>query len=233
MKKTENLPVPLLIMVVMILIIISSCSKEDDDSSGIKDSDGNTYKVVTIGTQVWFGENLKTTKYNDGTAIPLVTDAVTWDGLSTPAYCWMDNDITSKSTYGALYNWHAVHTGKLCPTGWHAATDNDWTTLVDYVGGAAVAGGKLKSTRTSPDAHPRWDSPNTGATDEYKFSALPEGGRSSGGEFRTEGKYGTWWSATEWTSSGAYLRDMYADRSDVFKGGSSKEHGFSVRCIKD
>lgn len=232
MKKRQQIGMILLVSTLM-LIITSGCKKneEDNDLSGVKDIDGNTYKIVTIGTQVWFGENLRTTKYNDGTAIPLVIDPVDWDELNSPAYCWRDNDIANKSTYGALYNWYAVHTGKLCPTGWHVSTDVEWTTLVDFVGGEAVAGGKLKSTRTSPDAHPRWDSPNTGATDEYKFTALPGGGRSSGGEFYTD--YGTWWSDTEWTSTGAYLRDMHADRSDVFRGGSNKENGFAVRCIKD
>ena len=226
--------ISLIFVIASFLVLAVSCKKkEGDNPETVTDIDGNVYHIVTIGTQVWFDENLKTTKYSDGTDIPYVTDAATWDGLSTPAYCWQDNDISNKTTYGALYNWYVVNTAKLCPTGWHVATDDDWTALVNFVGGAAVAGGKLKSTRTAPDAHPRWDSPNTGAIDEYNFKALPEGGRSSGGEFTTKGKYGTWWSSNEWTPTGAYLRDMYADRSDVFKGGSNKEHGFSVRCIKD
>jgi uncharacterized protein (TIGR02145 family) len=233
MKSKLKNRISLIVVCASFLVLAVSCKKEGDNPDTITDIDGNVYNTVTIGTQVWFDENLKTTKYNDATDIPYVTDAATWDGLSTPAYCWHENDISNKNTYGALYNWYAVNTAKLCPAGWHVATNDDWDTLVDYIGGAADGGGKLKSTRTAPDAHPRWDSPNTGATDEYNFKALPEGGRSTDGHFVTKGKYGTWWSANEWTTSGAYLRDMYADQSNIFSGGSNKEHGFSVRCIKD
>jgi len=234
MKTTTKYCFILPLVLISIMMIMSNCSDDEEVvSNQIKDADGNVYTTVIIGTQVWLNENLKTTKYNDGTAIPYVTDNTAWDDLTTSAYCWQDNDITNKSAYGALYNWYAVNTGNLCPDGWHESTDDDWNTLVNFLGGEAVAGGKLKSTRTAPDAHPRWDSPNTGATDEYNFRALPEGGRSTGGEFTTKGKYGTWWSATEWNSTGAYLRDMYADKSTVFRGGSDKANGFSVRCVKD
>ena len=122
----------------------------------VQDIDGNNYLTVTIGTQIWMAENLRTTKYNDGTAIPLVTDNTTWANLTTPAYCWYNNDAkTNGSTYGALYNWYSVNTKKLCPTGWHVPNDTEWTTLTTYLGGTAVAGGKLKETGT---AH--WYSPN-------------------------------------------------------------------------
>ena len=108
----------------------------------VVDIDGNVYHTVTIGTQVWMVENLKTTKYNDGTAIPLVTDNTAWGALTTPGYCWYNNDsATYKNTYGALYNWYAVNTGKLAPTGWHVPTDSEWTVLTTYLGGQSVAGG--------------------------------------------------------------------------------------------
>ena len=111
----------------------------------VTDDDGNVYHSVTIGTQVWMVENLKTTKYNDGTSIPLVTDATDWHNLLTPGYCWNNNDeATYKATYGALYNWYTVNTGNLCPTGWHVPGDAEWTTLTTYLGGEDVAGGKLK-----------------------------------------------------------------------------------------
>jgi len=110
----------------------------------ITDIDGNYYTTVTIGTQVWMVENLKTTKYNDGTGIPLVTDNTVWCNLSTPGYCWYNNDETTyKNPYGALYNWHTVHTGKLCPSGWHVPTDSEWITLTSYFGGMNTAD-KLK-----------------------------------------------------------------------------------------
>ena len=98
------------------------------------DADGNVYHTVTIGTQTWTVENLKTSKYNDGTKIPLVTDGTTWGNLTTPGYCWHNNDAaTNKATYGALYNWYAVNTGKLAPSGWHVPTDAEWTTLENYL----------------------------------------------------------------------------------------------------
>jgi len=107
----------------------------------VTDYDGNNYKTTKIGNQVWMKESLKTTKYNDGTSIPLVTEPTTWSNLTTPGYCWYNNDqATYKATYGALYNWFTVNTGKLCSTNWHVPSDTEWTTLTDYLGGANVAG---------------------------------------------------------------------------------------------
>ncbi len=195
----------------------------------ITDTDGNTYTIVTIGNQVWMRENLKTTKYSDGTAIPDITGNSAWAGLSTPAYCWYNNDQnTYGNVYGALYNWYAVNTGKLCPTGWHVPADAEWTTLTDYLGGASVAGGKLKEADT---AH--WRSPNTGATNSSGFTALPGGYRVSNGSFLNIGDCGYWWGSTENGTDGAWGRGMYYSDGDVFRGSSNKYFGFSVRCIKD
>lgn len=169
-----------------------------EEATGAVDADGNVYSTVVIGNQEWFAVNLKTTKYNNGTPIPNVTSNSDWGNLTTGAYAWYENnEATYKNAYGALYNWYAVNTGNLCPTGWRVPTDAEWTTLANYVGGESVAGGKLKSTRTAPDAHPRWESPNTGATDEYGFSALPGGYRSGSGGFSSIGGNGNWWSSTE------------------------------------
>jgi uncharacterized protein (TIGR02145 family) len=104
----------------------------------VKDIDGNVYKTVTIGKQVWMAENLKTAKYNDGKTIPLVTDNTEWSNLSAPAYCWYNNDIANKEVYGALYNWYTVNTNKVCPKGWHIPIDAEWTTLTTYLGGEGV-----------------------------------------------------------------------------------------------
>lgn len=112
----------------------------------VTDTEGNTYKTIKTVTQTWMAENLKTTKYNDGTLIPNVSDNTAWTQLSSGAYCWYSNDINNKSTFGALYNWYAVNTGKLCPEGWHVPGDDEWTTLTGYLGGEDVAGGKMKST---------------------------------------------------------------------------------------
>ncbi len=195
----------------------------------ISDIEGNEYLTVQIGTQTWMAENLKTTKYNDGIAIPLATDNAAWSGLTTSGYCWYNNDsATYAQTYGALYNWYTVNTGNLCPTGWHVPTDAEWTTLTDYLGGESVAGGKLKET-----GYTHWNSPNTGATNETGFTALPGGYRSSNGTFASVGTYGYWWSATETNAENARPRYVYYLNSLVYRNYHDKRSGLSVRCVRD
>ena len=195
----------------------------------VTDIDGNVYHTVTIGTQVWMVENLKVTKYNDGTAIPLVTDNTAWSNLTTAGYCWYNNDApTYKDTYGALYNWYTVNTGKLCPAGWHVPNDAEWTTLTTYLGDVNVEGGKLKETGT---AH--WLSPNAGATNESGFEGRPGGTRFSNGTFSLIGEYGAWWSSSEITTSNAWLRVLLLSDDRVYKVGLDNDSGFSVRCLRD
>jgi uncharacterized protein (TIGR02145 family) len=154
----------------------------------VKDVDGNVYHTVTIGTQVWLAEDLKTTRYNDGTPIAYVTDTAEWGSLHSGAYCWANNDGSNKSVYGALYNWYTTDLGKLCPVGWHVSSNSDWERLVDNCGGWEIAGGKLKEAGT---AH--WASPNVGATNEFGFTALPAGGRSCDGKFSILGQDLGYW----------------------------------------
>ena len=141
-------------------------------------------------------QNLKTTSYNDGTAIPLVTDLNIWYILGTPGYCWYNDSIQYKNLYGALYNWYTVNTGKLCPTGWHIPTYIEWDTLMNYLGGLNIAGGALKSTTG-------WNSPNIGATNSSGFTALPGGiiDQNDGG-FGEKGIVGFWWAAQYYPSLG-------------------------------
>lgn len=196
----------------------------------VNDSDGNTYNVIKVGDQVWMAENLRTTKYNDGTTIPLVTDVTTWINLTTPAYCWSNNDIGNKPVYGALYTWHTVKTGKLCPSGWHVPTDAEWTILENHLGGYAVAGGKLKETGTE-----HWLTPNTDATNETGFTARAGGWRDGDtGGFTTLGVVGTWWTSQETTPGRAYWRELYFNSGSVYpKAGGDPSFGLSVRCIRD
>jgi uncharacterized protein (TIGR02145 family) len=191
----------------------------------VSDIDSNTYRTIQIGTQTWTAENLKSIKYNDGTDIPFVTDVSAWAALSTPGYCWYNNDSVA---CGAIYNWHAVNTGKLCPTGWHVPTDAEWTILTDYLGGQSVSGGKLKETGTT-----HWLSPNTGATNESGFTAIPGGYRSYAGVFNGIGSYGFWWTSTEGLTAGAYYRDTYYGYNSSDRSNSSKKSGLSVRCLKN
>jgi len=200
----------------------------DITRSSVDDIDGNTYKTVSIGTQVWMAENLKTTRYNDNTLIPLVTDNTAWDHLITPGYCWYNNDAsTYKPDYGALYNWYTVATGKLCPSGWHVPTDLQWSEMSTYLGGATLAGDKLKE---EGEAH--WTILNSGATNESGFTALPGGGRIDG-SFVYIGTSGAWWSVTAYDAEKAFCRELDNDIDELMEGFLAKSQGFSVRCIQD
>jgi uncharacterized protein (TIGR02145 family) len=194
----------------------------------VTDADGNVYHTVTIGTQVWMVENLKTTKYNDGTPIPLAPGSAAWEFIWTGAYCWYNNDITNKNPYGAIYNYFAISTNKLAPTGWHVPTDAEWSTLTTYLGGESVAGGKLKEAGTT-----HWASPNKGATNETGFSALPGGYLTDTGVFTSMGKYGDWLSATKSDNNNAVIRMLLFDAEMVITYPNATVYGFSVRCVKD
>ena len=195
----------------------------------VKDIDGNAYIPINIGKQVWMTENLKTTKYNDGTAIPLVTDDSAWKTLLTPAYCWFNNDIENKEVYGALYNWYTVNTKKLCPKGWHVPIDREWKTLIAFLGDPDIAGDKLKETGLT-----HWKNYLTIATNEFDFTALPGGLRLYSGSFPDFGNsYAVWWSATEYNETRAWNVGLHNSSSKVFRGYDNKQNGFSVRCIRD
>lgn len=201
-------------------------------SEPLTDIDGNAYNTVIIGDQVWMQENLKVSKLNDGTRIPLVENYDTWFQTDDPGYSWYNNDKdTYGDTYGAFYNWYTVNTGKMCPDGWHVPSDEEWTTMTDFLGGEEVAGGKLKEAGTE-----HWDSPNTGATNESGFTGLPGGYRSNGGQYYSMGWTGNWWTSTlvdDGWDTYAYKRRLQSDLGRVHKGYSNKNFGFYVRCIKD
>jgi len=195
----------------------------------VNDADGNTYNVIKIGDQVWMAENLRTTRYNDGTAIPNVTDGVAWANLTTPAYCWYNNDIAYKPVYGALYTWYTVATEKLCPAGWHVASEGDWTLLENHLEGYIVAGGKMKEIGTE-----HWIAPNTNATNVSGFTARPAGWREGGGGvYQYLGSAGTWWTSTQYGSY-AVWRIIYNSSGELgHPGGGDPSFGLSVRCIKN
>ena len=221
-----------------VLIFTCSCSKDDNpednefsgDTGTFTDArDGQVYNWLRIGEQIWMAENLKATKYNDGTPIPLVTINGAWIKLSKPGFCWYENDEdTYKDTYGALYNWYAVNFPQLSPAGWHIPGDEEWTELTDYLGGADDAGGKLKETGTA-----NWTDPNTGATNESGFTGLPGGWRVTDGSFNRLEHYAYWWSATGSSSYSAYSRSVIYDDDDVEREESAKIMGLAVRCVKD
>jgi uncharacterized protein (TIGR02145 family) len=207
----------------------SDLKTQENAEQILQDIDGNIYNTVKIDRQTWMAKNLKTTRYNDGTAIPLVTDEAAWAALSTPGYCWYNSDsVTYKNTYGALHNGYTVITDKLCPAGWHVPSDEEWTRLTDYLGGQIYAGDRLKETGTD-----YWVSPNTGATNDVGYTALPGGLRYHDGIFHDFGFSGYWWTSTEYSSTRAYFRYIDYEYSELFRFNNLKKIGFSVRCIRD
>lgn len=195
------------------------------------DQAGNVYKTIVIGTQEWMAENLKTTVYSNGETIPNVTNNSQWEKLTNGAWSYYLHDSLFECPYGKLYNWYAVSdTRNVCPIGWHVPTDEEWTTLENYLGGSAVWQGKLKSIGTT-----YWQVPNSGATNESGFSGLPGGFRIGSGNFSATKQIGSWWSATENNSykKSAWTRGLGYYVNQISRGFSDKEIGLSIRCIKN
>ena len=192
------------------------------------DADGNVYPAITIGKQVWMAENLKTSRFNDGKPIQLVTDNNIWKALKIPAYCWLNNDIANKDVYGALYNWFTVNTNKLCPKGWHVPTNTEWGAMITFLGDENTAGSKLKETGSD-----HWENSLIIATNDFDFTALPAGMRYDSGTFPIfANNYAVWWSSTR-SNPDAWNRGLFFSSSRTFKGHENVRSGFSVRCIRD
>ncbi|MBL7955959.1 MAG: hypothetical protein JNJ91_13055 [Flavobacteriales bacterium] len=200
--------------------------------SSVTDIDGNTYPVVQIGDQCWMAANLKTTRYNDGTSIPNVTEDNAWNQLNSGAWCAYNNSSANDATYGKLYNWYAASNPNICPQGWHVPTDAEWTVLTDHLGGSNVAGGKMKAVS------PLWNAPNTGATNESGFSGLPVGHRDGhggvgGGGYFGLGYYGYLWSASEMNPESAWKRSLWDTDAHLSRLFDSKGDANCVRCVRD
>jgi uncharacterized protein (TIGR02145 family) len=195
----------------------------------VTDFDGNTYNTVNINTQVWMKENLKVTHYNNGNPIENVTDNGAWGALGTGAYSAYNNDANTSAVYGNMYNFYAViDSRKICPAGWHVPADWEWNNLLTFLGGASVAGGKLKEAGT---AH--WTSPNTGATNTSGFTLLPGGLRMTSGSFVQLNGFSYTWTSTDQDTYNA-LYNWIGSSSAANNGNiGSKTYGMSVRCIRD
>lgn len=194
------------------------------------DADGNNYSTVQIGTQIWMAENLNTTKYRDGSLISNIADASNWNSTDGGAYCDHQNNPYNSLIFGKLYNWYAVTENRnICPIGWHVPTNSEWTILSTYLGGDNIAGGKLKETGNS-----HWSSPNTGATNEAGFTALPSGYRDGGsGAFSDLTSYACWWSTDFNSNPWSYFPAVIFNSDVKTTMTGSKLNGFSIRCIKD
>jgi len=255
----DNLRTRWLLIAALSLVIIS-CKKDDADpqptiiggvqtvqTTSVTDIDGNTYFVIPIGNQYWMTENLRTTRYADGTAIPLTEDVSSWIAAGTAgteALCAYENNATNAAVYGFLYNWYATTSAHhICPLGWHVPSDLEWKRLETAMGmppdeldqlsvargTAQNVGGRLKSTSTL------WQAPNVGATNASGFSGLASGYRSgSTGGFESLTRFGMWWSSTSGEDpSVALSRTLHQDYVGVQRIGSPKGRGFCLRCIQD
>lgn len=196
----------------------------------VMDIDGNIYNIVTIGSQKWLKENLKTTHYNDGTLIPLISDSPTWGSQTNPAYCWYNNDeVSYKIPYGALYNWYAVNTNKVCPTGWHVPTLSEFSILFLYVNGKGCSlGDGLKEVGSD-----HWGISNTG-NNSSGFTAVPGGSRwYSDGEFDYITLSAYFWSNSIYDTKTAYCSNISNTSCASAYNYTGKASGKSVRCIKN
>lgn len=215
--------------------------------STVTDIEGNIYNTVQIDNQCWMKENLRTTKYQDNTAIPNVMGGNDWSNLTNGAYVWYNNNHIWKDVYGALYNWYAIEESYgICPTGWHVPSNADWDVLVDFFGGGnSPAGNELKSCRqlNSPlggdcntTEHPRWVMNATHyGTNDHGFTSIPGGYRSSAasGQFSDLGSMDTYWTTDQITSSQSWTYGMYSTLGGIYKFYFNKKRGFAVRCLKD
>jgi uncharacterized protein (TIGR02145 family) len=207
---------------------VAPCGGQDT----ITDVDGNVYTLVEIGNQCWFRENLKTTKFVDGSEIPYVLDQTTWNNATTAARRYPNsNDVALGYEIGFLYNWYTVEDPRvLCPIGSHVPSDAEWAELVNHLGGDSVTGGKLKMAGTE-----YWQSPNTGATNSSGFNGLPGGAIRPLDGFVWTFQNGFWWTSTLNDAADPFpiwWRAYYMS-DEIFRGVNSKKWGFSVRCIKD
>jgi uncharacterized protein (TIGR02145 family) len=207
------------------------------------DIDGNEYHTVTIGTQTWTVENLRTRRFNNGAMMPDLTDNNAWESTTYPGFCWYNNDQAANgATFGAIYNWYAVNTGLLAPAGWHVATDAEWTVLKNYLiehgynYDLTMTGNKIAKSLA---AKSEWNNStyigavgnNLNRNNRSGFSGLPSGYRNASGSFSQV--YNGWWSASESSIGGAWSHYLHSDVDFLVRNNSYKSCGFSVRLVKD
>jgi uncharacterized protein (TIGR02145 family) len=247
MKNTKTSKIYAFALIVLFLISTYSCKKDKKEEANspmygenVSDIDGNIYHTVIIGTQQWMVENLKVTRYRNGDTIPNVIDSLAWYDLTTGAYCNYGNSPGKAITYGRLYNFYTISdTRNICPAGWHVPSSEEWTTLIDFLGGENVAGGKMKELGTT-----HWEWTYKDFTNDYGFTALPGGRRSGGddpyldneykGRYAFFGNQAYWWSTTtmsldDWVTGYEIGTQSYS----IIAFRDPKNTGHSIRCIKD
>lgn len=229
-------------------IFLSSCELNSDEDTNptnnrseakfnpalsygtVTDVDGNIYKTIRIGEQTWMAENLRVTRYNDGSIIPEEKDNESWNHLRSGAFCSINHTLypDSLATYGRLYNWHSVNTGKLAPKGWHIPDYADWNVLLDHLGGKNTTGGKLKEA-----GFYHWNAPNEAADNFSGFTAIPAGIRNNTGFVNTGNEVSYWCSNDDGTAMNAYYFFITTQTGNLNWSKKLQSEGLSIRCVKD
>lgn len=199
------------------IVLLPGCSKK------IIRYHGSTYTVVNAGDLSWMGENLASDRYRSGKKIPLVQDYKAWTELLSPGCCYYSNDPAMLKKYGMLYNWYAVEEGRLCPSGWRVASNNDWVKLENFLGGHMRAGGKLSSKTGWKGRHI--------SGDDIGFKALPGGYRLN--EDFSEGWAALWWTSSPVDTSWVWGRRLNSGSTELHATLNDRQNGFSVRCVRD
>ena len=227
---------------IAIILLAFSCKKSSPNSNtntsvsckpgnGVMDIDGNSYTSIIIGTQEWTVENLTVTRYKNNDAIGNITDNTAWSNATTGGWCYYNNDVTNSPTYGKLYNWFAVSDPRgLAPTGWHIPSEIEWQTLITYLGGDSLAGGKMKEKGL---AH--WTQTDSTVTNSSCYDGLPGGERNYNinTPFFQLGDYGNWWTSSTAPNNEAWEFNLIMSNSFIDQAQAPKMQGYSVRCIKD
>jgi uncharacterized protein (TIGR02145 family) len=235
--KKNNMKISLIIF--LFTMVLFSCKKEKKEESNkpiieepeltdINDIEGNNYKTVKIGDQIWMAENLKTTKYSNGVQIAVVTNEVDWANTLSGAVCYFDNNSTYQNPHGMLYNAYVIDTVlNVCPTGWHLPSKDEFTILSDYLGGEFVAGSKMKSSTAI--FKPFFVANGTNSSG---FNGLPSGSRYIDGNFALKDSFGLFWSSTDFSSIKMNYVSLSSEDNLQFSSALNN-NGFSIRCIKD
>jgi len=230
------------ILAVFFLSVISSSAQEENpyEAMPVRDNEGNVYRVIMLESGIWMADNLNSFSLNDGTKLLLVRDRKAWANTKVPAYGWFSDDFNYCTTYGPIYNWHAVATGKLCPDGWHVPTEEEWNDLMDYAGGSQRSGNNPAKLKEKGTIH--WKSPNTGANNEVFFNALPALGIKLSSDQPEQGTETLWWTSTEdplsidqstGKASNANVVGLRYDFNAKTLGTFQKEAALPVRCKKN
>lgn len=217
----------------LLIVFLSKCEKDNEMVIGdrVTDIDGNVYKTVVIGDQVWMAENLRTTSFRNGDKISNIKSDSMWINIKSAAYCNYNNSIDLDTIkFGCLYNLDAVYDSRnIAPEGWHIPDTTEWNELINFLGGKDIAGGKMKM-----EGFDFWFEPNESATNESGFNGLPIGSRSPiNGVFNPNGAYGIWWAKPFGTLSSGYVYDLSYDKGSIGFGHNDLSTGYTIRCIKD